>query len=662
MMRSFILLMGTIFFSSMIRFSNNSQKTIPYLGNDLGVFYSPKQTSFKVWAPNAESVVLRIYESGDGGNATRSINLAKGEKGSWFALADGDLKNKYYSFQVTNGGKTSLEVPDPYAVAVGVNGKRGMIVNLTELEPAGWKQDKRPALKAPTDIILYELHIRDLSMNPNSGIKNAGKYLGLAETGTKGPGGVKTGLDHIRELGATHVHLLPAFDHNSIDESKTLAPFNWGYDPLNYNAPEGSYSSDASDGRVRIKEFRQMVKALHGSGLRVVMDVVYNHTSNINNSVFEQFAPGYFHRKWPDGKWGNGSACGNEVASEKAMVRKYIIESLVHWVKDYHIDGFRFDLMGLHDIETMNAISDTLHKIDPTIFLYGEGWTAGDSPLPDAQRAVKKNVLQLRSVAAFSDDIRDALRGPYSDDKVSGFVNGRKGTGESLKFGIVASIRHPQIDYSKVAYSKAPWANEPSQTISYVSCHDDPTLFDRIRLSTRNITEAGIIKMDKLAQAAVLTSQGVVFIHAGEEMLRTKGLRHNTYNSPDSVNALDWSRKKTYQPVFDFYKGLIAMRKEHPAFRMPTANLIREHLNFLETDDELLVGYEITDAPGDKWKNIIVYMNGTITPKQVPLRKGSWAYAVHDGAYVEETKAGVEITDGFITIPPRSISVIHNAF
>ncbi|RYY90723.1 MAG: type I pullulanase [Chitinophagaceae bacterium] len=641
-------------------FMSHSPKTVdpaPYLGNDLGFRYNPRLTHFKVWAPAADSVVLRIYSNGEGGAALRTVHLAKGEEGSWFALVDGDLLNHYYTFQTIHAGKPSLEVPDPYAVAVGVNGRRGMIVDLKKLAPAGWAQDKRPVQKNFTDIVLYELHVRDLSMHANSGIRNKGKYAAFSERGTKGPDGVSTGLDHIRELGVTHVHLLPAFDHNSIDETKTLAPFNWGYDPLNYNAPEGSYASNARDGRVRIREFRQMVQSLHKAGLRVVMDVVYNHTSDINHSVFEQFAPGYFHRKTTDGKWANGSGCGNETASEKAMMRKYMIESLVHWVKEYHIDGFRFDLMGLHDIETMNAISDTLHRIDPTIFLYGEGWTAGDSPLPDAQRAVKKNTPQLRGVAAFSDDIRDALRGPFSDDKVSGFISGTAGTKESLKFGIAASVQHPQIDYSKVAYSKAPWANEPSQTISYVSCHDDPTLFDRIRLSNRNISENEVIAMDRLAQTVVLTAQGVAFIHAGEEMLRTKGLMHNSYNAPDSVNALDWSRKDRYNNIFQYYKGLIAMRRAHPAFRLPTAALIRKHLSFGTEEDPLLLSYRIQNAPGDNWKDVLVLLNGNTEARQMQVPQGNWFVAVNGKSVYG--KSPRSIPGGIVEVPASSAWVLY---
>src|ERR1700749_1103387 len=374
--------------------------TDPYAGyptynGSLGVFYSHKKTTFKVWAPMATAVKLRLYDAGDGGSSIKEADLEKRSRGMWDISISEDLKNKYYTFQVLQDGKWSLETPDIYAKAVGVNGHRGMVVNLKETDPVGWSKDKRPAFKHPTDAVIYELHIRDISVDPNSGIKNKGKFLGLTETGAKTPDGKSTGLDHLKELGVTHVHLMPSFDYNSVDETKPNSKYNWGYDPVNYNVPEGSYSTNPYDGNVRIKEFKQMVQALHSNGLRVIMDVVYNHTADTKGSGFNQFAPGYFYRFNADGSYSNATGCGNEVASERAMVRKFMIESVVYWAKEYHLDGFRFDLMGVHDIETMNMISDTLHKIDPTIFIYGEGWTAGQSPLPDDLKAVKKNVSKL---------------------------------------------------------------------------------------------------------------------------------------------------------------------------------------------------------------------------------------------------------------------------
>lgn len=608
----------------------------------------------------ASEVKLRLYDAGNGGQAINTISMVKSIEGTWQAIINKDLKNKYYTFQTLQNGKWLLECPDIYAKAVGVNGARGMVADMASTNPADWQNDKKPALKNFTDIVLYELHIRDISISPNSGIKNKGKFLGLAETGTKSPAGEATGLDHIKQLGVTHVHLLPAFDFNSVDETKPEAnKYNWGYDPLNYNVPEGSYSTNPYDGNVRIKEFKTMVQALHKKGLRVILDVVYNHTSDTQNSNFNQFAPGYFYRQNADGSYSNATACGNEVASERAMVRKFMIESVVYWAKEYHLDGFRFDLMGVHDIETMNQISTALHKIDPTIFIYGEGWTAGNSPLPEDQRAVKKNTAKLSEIAVFSDDIRDGIKGGWSDLKEKGFVSGAVDKAESVKFGIVASIPNPQVDYTKVNYSKAPWAVEPFQTITYVSCHDDNTLFDRLKISNPTAPEADLVKMDKLANAIVLTSQGVSFLHAGVEMLRTKQGIANSYNSPDSINQIDWSRKTKYKAIFDYYKGLIALRKDHPAFRMPSTKMIQSNLRFIDIGDAGIIAYQLSNnANGDSWKNIIVVLNGNPSAKTIKIPAGKWKLVADENKI--EVKGIKDISAGDITVPGTAAYILYS--
>jgi len=636
----------------------------PYLGKDLGVKYSPQKTTFKIWAPDASQITLRLYDAGDGGQAIETINMTRGSKkntlGTWVAVVNQNIKNKYYTFQVMQDGKWLLESPDIYAKAVGVNGARGMVVDLPSTNPVNWKNDKKPTLKSATDIIIYETHVRDISIDPNSGIKNKGKFLGLAETGTKSPDGESTGLDHIKQLGVTHVHLLPSFDFNSVDESKALSgQYNWGYDPLNYNSFIRSYSTNPYDGNVRIKEFKKMVQTLHKNGLRVILDVVYNHTSDIAHSNFSQFAPGYFYRHNPDGTYSNATGCGNEVASERPMVRKFIIESVVYWAKEYHLDGFRFDLMGVHDIETMNMISDTLHKIDPTIFIYGEGWTAGNSPMPEDLRAVKKNMAKVNHVAAFSDDIRDGIKGGWSDMKEKGFVSGNVSMVESVKSGIIASTPNKQINYKKVNYSKEAWAAEPYQTITYVSCHDDNTLFDRLKISNPTATEADLIKMDKLANAIVLTSQGVSFLHSGAELLRTKQGIANSFNKPDSINQIDWSRKAKYKAVFDYYKALVALRKNHPAFRMPSTQMIQQNLKFLETGEPGLISYQIgNNANGDSWKNVLVIFNGNSGSKAVKIPAGNWTLVADENTVNEEgIKSGIT---GTITVNGTSANILFS--
>ncbi len=632
-----------------------------YPGNDLGISWSPSGTVFKLWSPAAQAVRLHLYENGTGGSPLTTLQLKKGKQGVWSISLKGDMQGKYYTVQVQMGGQWLAETPDPYAKAVGTNGQRGMVLDLSKTNPDGWAGDKRPPQAAFTDIILYELHVRDLSAHINSGIRHRGKYLGLTETGTHNVAGQRTGLDHLKELGITHLHLIPVFDYRSTSVDESLPPnvpqYNWGYDPENYNAPEGSYATDAADGAVRIREFKQAIQALHTNGIRVVMDVVYNHTGSTTESVFNRVAPGYYYRQNADGKYSDASACGNETASERAMMRQYMIESLKYWVQEYHIDGFRVDLMGIHDIETMNRISAELHAIDPTIFIYGEGWTAGGSPLPDSLRAIKANTYRLDRVAAFSDDFRDALKGSVFNHDEKGFVSGRPGQEESIKFGIVASTMHPQVDYSKVNYSKAPWAKEPFQTITYVDCHDNHTLWDRLAISCPDASETERIRMHELAAAMVLTSQGVSFLHAGVEMLRSKQGVENSFKSPDAINQIDWSRKTQYAAVNDYFRALIQLRKKHPAFRMPSAELIRTHLKFLDVSGQNLIAYQISNhANGDAWKNITVIFNGNREAKTVHLPAGKWR-VVMEGDAINE-KGIREITGPNVEVPGISAMIL----
>ncbi|MCB0572515.1 MAG: type I pullulanase [Phaeodactylibacter sp.] len=623
-----------------------------YKGGDLGLSYSPEQSGFRLWAPAAEAVRLHFYDVPLGGQPTRTTEMDRAEQGTWKASFKEDLKGLYYTFQAQYDGEWLDEAPDPYARAVGTNGKRAQVIGLAETNPQGWASTARPPLASPADIVLYELHIRDLSVNPNSGITHKGKFLGLAETGTTSPEGEATGLDHIKGLGVTHIHLLPSFDFMSVDESRPEDnKFNWGYDPQNYNVPEGSYSTNPADGAVRIREFKQMVKALHDNGLRVVMDVVYNHTGATEKSLFNQLVPGYYYRQNADGGFSNASACGNETASERPMVRKFIVESVKYWATEYQVDGFRFDLMGIHDIETMNQVSAALHEIDPSIFVYGEGWTAGDSPLPVDKRALKRHISQINGVAAFSDDIRDAIKGHVFTHDDPGFVSGKPGQEGRIKFGIVAATRHPQLNYDSIQIYDAdgPWAGSPLQTITYVSCHDNHTLWDRLTLSRPETSDADKIRMQKLAGAIVLTSQGVPFLHAGVEMLRTKNGVENSFESPDSINQLDWSRKAAHKDVYEYFQGLIALRKAHPAFRMPATELLASHLRFLETPAPNMVAYTLGgNANGDTWKEILVVFNANPTQQEIPLPDGPWKVAANG------EKAGPE---SLATASGRSLTI-----
>ena len=597
-----------------------------YNGTDLGLTYTKSNTTAKLWAPSASEIIFRIYGSGQGDDLIEEFPMNRKDNGVWELILNGDRADQYYTFQTIVFIDTLQEVPGPYAKAVGVNGKRAMIVDLAATDPEDWDMDKRPELAGPQNIIIYEIHVRDMTIHESSGASNPGIFLGLAENGTTNQYGDHTGLDHLVELGVTHVHLLPSFDFRSVDETKLDQPqYNWGYDPENYNTPEGSYSTDPYNAGIRIKEFKKMVQAMHNNGIRVIMDVVYNHTGSTDQSVFNQTVPGYYYRHNPDNSWSDAAACGNETASERTMMRKYIIESVKYWANEYHIDGFRFDLMGIHDIETMNLISEELKLIDSTLFVYGEGWTAGSSPLPDSLRALKKYTSDLTDIAVFSDDLRDGLKGSVFEEEERGFASGKPGLEESIKFGIVASTQHYQINYDLVNYSKSPWSPQPIQTINYVSCHDNNTLFDKLLLSVPEADEEQIIKMHKLSQTIVLTSQGVPFLHAGTDFLRTKNGVENSYNYPDSINQIDWERKHEYREVFDYYRDLIALRKSHPAFRMPTTKMVQNYLVFESFDDNNLVGYMLKDnANGDSWKNIYVVFNGNFDSKSINIPNGKW--------------------------------------
>lgn len=639
-----------------------------YTGNDLGATCTKEKTSFLVWSPLAEAVSLCLYEGEEGAcraetdpgrrdpdiaaafaarnpltpaaaptahnpsnpvtAPTACIPLKKSLHGVWRLDIPESLHGARYTYLVTIDGITR-ETTDPYARACCANGARSVVVDLSRTNPDGWEDDRGPALAKPTDAILYELHIRDLSMDASSGIAQKGRFLGLAQTGTHNTAGLSTGLDHIRELGVTHVHLLPCFDYGSVDE---LAPaFNWGYDPANYNIPEGSYSSNPDDATARIREMKTMVQALHTAGLGVVMDVVYNHTAT-TDSHFQRLAPYYYYRIRPDGSFANGSACGNEIATQRPMARNFLVQSVAYWAKEYHIDGFRFDLMGLHDIPAMQAIRARLDEINPQLLMYGEGWTGGDTPLPETMRATKKNIALLPGVAAFNDNLRDAVKGGVFDAKEKGFVTGRKKLCEEIRFGICGCTPHPQIHFDQIRSADAFWASSPAQCVNYVSAHDNLTLWDKLACSYPSGSKALRTRMNKLAAAIYMTAQGIPFFQAGEEFLRSKpaadgtGFEENSYRSPDKVNALKWDELTKHRDVYEYYRGLIAFRKAHPALRMDSAAKVASHLFFLQKIPQNTVGFLLHGhADGDALEEICVLFNPNRTAVQFELPDADWA-------------------------------------
>ncbi|MBQ8134655.1 MAG: type I pullulanase [Clostridia bacterium] len=592
-----------------------------YDGDDLGATYTKEKTAFRVWAPTADKIELNIYEKGDGEEVPQVIEMKSDVKGTWVATVEGDLNKKYYTYNAYFEGQTNKDIVDPYAKSVGVNGQRGQILDLSSTDPENWSSDSRHTYKNVTDMEIYEVHVRDFSIDEDSGISaaNKGKYLAFTETGTKNSKGTATGVDHLVDLGVTSVHILPSYDFGSVDETKLDTPqFNWGYDPVNYNAPEGSYSTDPYNGEVRVNEYKKMVQGLHDSGIGVIMDVVYNHTYN-TQYCFNQLVPGYFYR--PDS---NGSGCGNDVASERTMVRKFIVDSVKYWASEYHLDGFRFDLMGLIDVDTMNAVRAAVDEVDPTIVIYGEGWTLGTSVTKTGTKlATQTNSALTPGIAYFSDNIRDMIKGSVFDAEEKGYANG-----ESKHYKAII----------KAANASLSWSTNPTQIVNYVDCHDNLTLWDKIRTSNPTDSEADQIRQNLLAATIIHTAQGIPFMMSGEEFLRTKTNEDGTYNensyaSPDSVNKLDYSRIDTYSNVYNYYKGLIALRKAHPAFRLTTTDAVSaSYKSVLENTEAGVAAFTLdgTKVAGESADSILVIYNALTTASKVTLPEGNWDVYVND--------------------------------
>ena len=618
-----------------------------YTGDDLGATWTAEKTTFKVWAPTAVSVRVNLYESGTEGtdDLIDSIEMEKQEQGVWMAQKDGDLNGTYYTYSV-NLGDVVREACDPYARTTGVNGKRAMVIDLDSTDPVNWAEDTPPhASGSINDAVIYELHVRDLSSDPSSGITQTGKFLGLIQEGTTNSSGQSTGLDHIKSLGITHIHLLPSYDYASVDETNPDAAFNWGYDPVNYNVPEGSYSTDPYHGEVRVKEFKQMVQGLHEQGIGVVLDVVYNHVYSAEDFCFNNIVPGYFSRIDQNGTYSNGSICGNDTASERSMVRKYIVDSVKYWADEYHLDGFRFDLAGLIDSDTINAVIQEVHKTHPHVIFYAEGWTMTTQVTKEdmSPLATQVNARQTPGMAYFSDMIRDAVRGSNSNASKTGYAAGAGGFASNVKDSFLG---HPA------------WAGSPSQVVNYVSCHDGYSLFDRLTLSTQDNTLEDRVRMNNLAAAIVMTSQGTPFFQAGEELLRSKplpegGFDHNSYKSPDSINSIKWDTLSdpVYQDVVSYYAGLIEFRRSHPALRMTTAEELSEKITQLGGLDFNVNGFHIAkDANGERSELVIIF-NPNAEATTVTLPAGVWDIRIN-GEDAGDSSLGT--AEGTVEVAPIS--------
>ncbi|PEP99560.1 type I pullulanase [Bacillus wiedmannii] len=617
-----------------------------YGGNDLGNIYTPQHTKFRVWAPTASEAKLVTYKKWND-KIGNEINMQQSEKGTWNAELTGNQKGLFYTYKVKIGDKWT-EAVDPYARAASVNGDKGAVVDLEETNPKKWKTNKKPKFKNPEDAIIYELHVRDLSIQPESGIKQKGKYLGVTEKGTKGPEGVKTGLDHMKDLGVTHIQLLPIFDYASINEENLNEPqYNWGYDPKNFNVPEGSYSTNPYEPTVRITELKQMIQTLHDNNLRVVMDVVYNHMYNAAESNFHKLVPGYYYRYNEDGTFANGTGVGNDTASERKMMRKFMVDSVTYWAKEYNLDGFRFDLMGIHDYETMNEIRKAVNQIDPSIILHGEGWDL-NTPLAAELKANQKNAEKMKGIAHFNDNIRDGLKGSVFEEKENGFVNGKENMEDRIKKGITAGIDY---DTNSSTYK------DPEQVLTYVEAHDNHTLWDKLELTNPGDSEEVRKQMHKLSSSILLTSQGIPFLHAGQEFMRTKYGDHNSYKSPDSINQMDWLRRAAFNNEVDYMKGLIELRKKYTAFRMTSAEQIKKYITFIDVPKNV-VAYTIDEkGSGNKSEYFMVTHNANREDIDITLpSKGPWKVLV-DGKQAG-SKTLYVVHDNKIKVPALSSLVL----
>ena len=615
-----------------------SDRYTPYTGNDLGCVYTEKSSTFRLWAPTAENVEICFFKNGDGDCLLEKVSMNQDINGTWFLEKNGNLAGTYYTYLVTQDREIK-ETQDPYGKACGVNGNRSMVIKLESTNPEGFDKDCGPKLYSPTDAIVCEISVRDMTADVSSGVRFKGKYLGLTEKGTMNINGVPTGLDYIKSLGVTHVQLMPSYDFGSVDEARPEAnQYNWGYDTTNYNIPEGSYSTDPFHGEVRIKEFKQMVQAFHKEGIGVIMDVVYNHTYDIENSCFQKTVKDYYYRM-EGTKYSDASACGNEVASDKPMMRKYIIDSVKYWAEEYHIDGFRFDLMGVLDLETMRQIRAELEKINPYILLYGEGWAGGPSVLSEEERALKVNVNQLKGIAMFSDDMRDGIKGHVFTEDALGFVNGGQDMENDIRFSVVGAIRHPQVDYEKYKYTpEGPWAKDPKDVVNYASCHDNLTLWDKLLLTCPTASRAELLAMNRLSAAIVFTSQGMPFFLSGEEFARSKpyknGYSENSFNLPVEVNSLKYDRLSEFKELCDYYRGLIAFRKSHIGLRMGTKEEVLKNLCFFPEEQKNVVAYVIKERE----EEIFVVYNAN--PEQITISlpdDETWQ------VYAEGSKAGTEV-------------------
>lgn len=621
-----------------------------YTGTDLGATYTSHETRFRLWAPTAAQVELVIYESGQPHSPYHVYPMNKAEQGTWVATLLGDGDERIYTYRVLVLGEWR-EAVDPYARAVTVGGERGVVLDPTRSHPEGWATSEHPRPKQPyaTDAIIYELHVRDLSVHPASGVQHKGLFLGLTEQDTASPAGLSTGLTYVKELGVTHIQLLPIFDYQTVDERNPAASYNWGYDPKNYNAPEGSYATNPYDPACRIRELKAAILAMHREGLGVIMDVVYNHMYKVETSWLELLVPGYYYRTVADGRLADGTGVGNDTASERPMMRKLILDSVTYWAREYQLDGFRFDLMGIHDLETMRQVRSLLDEIDPSLILIGEGWDLA-TPLQSEQRAVQAQAAELARIGHFNDAMRDGLRGSVFEPSEPGFLAGNFARTRQVQAAIAGGIPYSE--------GLALFAAEPEHCVNYAEAHDNHTLWDKLALCAPHADEPTRIRMQRMAAAIVLSAQGIAFLHAGQEFLRTKQGEENSYRSPDEINWLDWTRRDDHEATVQYVRGWVRLRREHPALRLPRADLIRRHLRFLDAPAGM-IAYTLEDhAGGDPWRTLLILHHAHPKEQLISLpARGPW-HVVCDGER-SGTSVLYTVHDEQISVSPLTSMVLY---
>lgn len=597
--------------------------------------YTPTKSTFSFWSPNADEVRLMLFRNGESGHAYRTVHLQPGSDGMWSAVVEENLLNQYYTFNVKIKEKWHGDTPGLNAHAVSANGKRAAIIDVDAASPKGWERDARPAFYSPSRAIIYNLHLKDFSQDTTSNIRFRGRYLSLTQTGTHTVDGLSTGIDHLKELGVTHVQLMPVFDFADVNESDVRqSHYAYGSQPFNYNVPEGSYSTRPHVPASRIKEFKQMIMALHKAGIRVVMEVAYSHVADAASSNFEKAAPGYFFRM-NGKKMADGSGFGNETATERPMMRKFIVESIRYWMNEYHIDGFYFDMMGLMDLQTMRAVRDAATEVDSNILIYGDGTSPNKPMLSTDSLAVASNIFRAIGVGAYAHEFKNALFGPQKELHKIGFLGGVPGSEETLRFDMGGAIPNAQIKFYRVHEHKRAWAMEPTQCFNYLTSHDDYCLVDRLRASLSNVTPIQQMRLSEVAHTALLLSQGTPIIYCGDEMLRDKRMVRHSMNSSDTINAINWRLKGFNNELVEYIKGLIRLRRAHPAFRLGNADAVRKSMHFLPTDPNVIAFSLNNHAGGDMWGTIIVAFNTTLKYAKIVVPEGVYTVVANNGKVYE---------------------------